>query len=463
MSCRSCGSTTPGNGSVCSSCGSSLGASTPFAGSKKKAWTAFDTPRRRFAVPLVIFAAGVLAIVIFGLIRTGNYGAAGSPNARYGQASKGSQTDSLGFAAEQNDAIGYNGNQWDTSIEAFIKTVPVSSDARADDQTPALATPVCPDGSVPEQSHMRQYIGYSCKLPSTSNDVEMCSEWEGSYWNPTVTVPCGSRVSAAYTYTGPLTCSISRQVNLLDPATGQLSKEVTCLPVGWTDAVLNGTKCPPGSVNGGPALFGEDHCYGPPPPPPLPVATAEPIHTGSEDDQDDNHELAQVLGVPNSAHGGGLLTYQDTDFSVIPPNFQTVSKDDAEYVFYKGRLAMVYSKLNVYHRVEIVADLMNKFSEVGKSSSGWTRHTLDDGPPDTTDLNVTLFKRGNTSTRIYLIDRVDNETGLGMQVSSLHVLYVPTSSMWEVQHDIQGLADQHQAVSQAATQHAAQVDINKLQ
>jgi hypothetical protein len=380
-----------------------------------------------------------------------------------GQASKGEDpTDSPGFGAEQSDATGYSGNQWGTSIEAFIKTVPVSLDTRAGDQTPSVI-PDCPDGTERQQSKTGQYLLYVCKLPSSSNGTEMCREWEGSDWSTTEDVPCGSRVSSAFTYTGPLTCPISQQVNLLDQATGQLSKEATCLPVGWTDAPLSGTICPSGSVNGSPALFGEDHCYGPPPPPPLPEATAQFVHTGSQDDQDDNHELAQLFYVPNSEHGGGVLTYQDTDFSVIPPNFQSVSKDDCEYVFYKGRLAMVYSTLNVHHRGDIVADLMNKSTQSGTSSYGWTRHTLDDGPPDTTDVNATLFKRGNTNTRIYLIDRVDHEAGLGVQVSSLHVLYVPTSSMWEIQHDIHALADQHQAASQATARDAAQADTNKLQ
>jgi hypothetical protein len=78
-------------------------------------------------------------------------------------------------------------------------------------------------------------------------------------------------------------------------------------------------------------------------------------------------------------------------------------------------------------------------------------------------VNVTLFKRGSTNIRIYLINRVDHETGVGVQVSSLHSLYIPTSFMWEIQHDIQALAREHQAGAQAAVQKAAQPDMDKLQ
>ena len=52
-----------------------------------------------------------------------------------------------------------------------------------------------------------------------------------------------------------------------------------------------------------------------------------------------------------------MLTYRETDFSVIPSAFQSVSKDDSEYIFYKGRLAMVFSTLDVHHRDQIVAAL----------------------------------------------------------------------------------------------------------
>jgi hypothetical protein len=452
MFCRSCGSATQNDEPVCASCRPQLGASkSQIAATSDKVRTNLNTRRRHVVIPLIIITLVLVALAgTFHLMQFAKSHAASSSDANNV------------FAPEQNDAPGYNGSQWGTSIEGFIDTVSGSS-VRTDEQTPAPAIPACPEGSVPQRSNVGQYVRYSCKLPTTSDEMESCSEWEGSYWNTAVTVPCASRVSAAFAYTGHLACSISRQVYLLDRATGQLSKEITCLPAGWTDALQNGTMCPPGTVNGGPALFGEDHCYGPPPPSFLPPATADLIHTGSEDDADNDHELAQVLGVPNSEHWGGMLTYQDTDFSVIPPNFQTISKDDAEYVFYKGRLAMVYSALNVHHRVEVVADLMNKYSEVAKSKYGWTRHTLDDGPPDSTDVNVTLFRRGKTNTRIYLIDRVDHETGTGVEISSLHVLYVPTSSMWEIQHDVQALADQHRAASQASAQHAAQSDINKIQ
>src|ERR1700743_775763 len=37
------------------------------------------------------------------------------------------------------------------------------------------------------------------------------------------------------------------------------------------------------------------------------------------------------------------------------------------------------------------------------SNYGWSRYTLDEGPQDSTTADATLFKRGSTNTRIYVI------------------------------------------------------------
>ena len=130
------------------------------------------------------------------------------------------------------------------------------------DKQPTI--PSCPAGSTMRQDGVEgsPYIGYRCFLPEKSDDMEMCREWEESYWSETVTVPCGSRASGAFVYTGPLTCPISQQVYLPDPS-GRLSTDITCLPAGWERVQLEGSTCPPGYVIGSPALFGEDDCYGP--------------------------------------------------------------------------------------------------------------------------------------------------------------------------------------------------------
>jgi hypothetical protein len=403
----------------------------------------------------VVVAVIVLVVVIAGLA-VAFHGGVGADSQKVGSQSN---SDALGFGADQNDAAGYGGFQWGSPITSFIKTV--SSDTRASHQEDE-AIPECPAGSEMQQFDRPPYVGRECKLPEKSNDMEMCSEWDGHSWSETAAVPCGSRVSSAVTYTGPLTCPIAEQVYLLDSSTGKISNSVTCLPEGWVQVSIAQGACPSGSVSGSPALFGQDDCYGPPPPPPPPEISASFIHADSSDDPDDNHTLAKIFNVPDSEHGGGMLTYRDTDFSVIPPTFQSVSKDDSEYIFYKGRLAMVFSTLDVHHRDQIVADLKTKYQEVGTTTYGWSQHTLDEGPQDSTTVDATLFKRGSTNTRIYVIDLKDVE-GIGVQVSSLRLLYIPTSFMWEIQKDIMTLVEERQSAATSAARKAAQPDMEKLQ
>jgi hypothetical protein len=386
-------------------------------------------------------------------------------NKRVAQAQATHQADGLTFGANQNDATGYNGFQWGTPIESFLKAQSIATEPQTNSR-PRTTVPDCPSGSQQQRDPVdgNPYISYVCQLSDNSGDKRMCNEWEGNEWSTDITIPCGSRAGIAVVYTGPLTCPISQQVYLLDKSAGTISKNITCLPPGWERISFDGgATCPRGSVPGSPVVFEEDACYGPQPQAPQPELSAEFLHAGNEDDRQDNHELSKVFDVPDSEHGGGMLKYMATDFSLIPQSFQSIAKDDSEYIFYKGRLAMVYSKLDVHHKDQLVAGLDGKYQRVGTSTSGWTERTLDEGPQDSTDIEAILFKRGSTNTRIYLINRTDHEAGVGVKVLSLHVLYIPTSFMWEIQQDMHQLASAHQAAAVAAAQQSAKPDIDKLQ
>jgi hypothetical protein len=127
--------------------------------------------------------------------------------------------------------------------------------------------PACPAGSQTEkwQDKAKPYIHFDCKLPEKINNMAMCREWEGTYWNTKVAVPCGSRVSSAVEYTGSLRCPVSQQVYLWDSSTKSLSKEISCLPAGWKSIQMTMHGCPSGYIPGTPALFGQDDCYRPRP------------------------------------------------------------------------------------------------------------------------------------------------------------------------------------------------------
>lgn len=130
----------------------------------------------------------------------------------------------------------------------------------------AQKIPACPAGaqSVKVQVEGRPYIHFECKTPQKTNNMEMCLDWEGTHWDTSLTV-CGSRVSSAIEYTGELKCPISEQVYLWNDVKKTISKDISCLPPGWGTIQLTGPECPRGYVNGSPAIFGQDNCYGPRP------------------------------------------------------------------------------------------------------------------------------------------------------------------------------------------------------
>ena len=127
------------------------------------------------------------------------------------------------------------------------------------------AIPACPSGLQTQSQAVagRPYVRHQCVAPEKSNEMLMCREWEGAHWSPAVNVPCGSRVGAAFEYTGDLKCAIGEQITLVDKTTNRPSQEIRCLPPGWSGTARSGNGCPTGTVAGSPALFGEDFCYGP--------------------------------------------------------------------------------------------------------------------------------------------------------------------------------------------------------
>lgn len=124
--------------------------------------------------------------------------------------------------------------------------------------------PACPAGSTLKewQGPTGAYVHYQCELPQTMHGMKMCVEPRADHWDTSASLPCGSRISSMVRYTGPLKCSITKQVYLLDNTTGKLSKDISCLPDGWIGLMGNEAGCPAGFTPGSPALVGQDLCYG---------------------------------------------------------------------------------------------------------------------------------------------------------------------------------------------------------
>ena len=126
--------------------------------------------------------------------------------------------------------------------------------------------PACPTGS---QSHIGKdleghRVFIRCDYPGrVQNGMKQCAEWEGSYWNSSVTVPCGSRASIAIeqtAYERQLGCPAARQVYRWNSSTKTLDTRKTCLPDCWEIVPLAENGCPSGSEPAG--LDDQDICVG---------------------------------------------------------------------------------------------------------------------------------------------------------------------------------------------------------
>lgn len=158
-------------------------------------------------------------------------------------------------------------------------------------------------------------------------------------------------------------------------------------------------------------------------------------------------DLATIFGVPDKTINIGGRAYQDIDYSDLPNKFQSVQKGDCYYIFFDGQLAIVDIALDPKNHEAISASLRSKYQELGTVRYKWGVASMR-----SSDLSATLFKRGNTNTRVYLLAGIDQETD---EVCALYVVYVPTSFMWEIQHDIQILRNAHREEAAVAAQQAA--------
>jgi TonB family protein len=134
--------------------------------------------------------------------------------------------------------------------------------------------PACPAGSQlyhgKANSFGADYDWYECREPGKTSagrvKMQICHQWEGTHWNPSVDVPCGSAASVAEFIPKSPQCSNSEMVLLASSTDAHAPFEKKCLPVGWLSLppTVNG-KCPagffPGTFIGGNA----DVCFGPGP------------------------------------------------------------------------------------------------------------------------------------------------------------------------------------------------------
>lgn len=125
--------------------------------------------------------------------------------------------------------------------------------------------PACPAGaqSVQRKDTKGNSI-FSCKYSGkVENGMEQCAEWEGSFWNKSVTVPCGSGVAYVVKQNASerqIGCPANRQVYRWNNSKNSLDDRKTCLPEGWESTELTDNGCPAGFEPAG--IDGQDICVG---------------------------------------------------------------------------------------------------------------------------------------------------------------------------------------------------------
>lgn len=192
-----------------------------------------------------------------------------------------------------------------------------------------------------------------------------------------------------------------------------------------------------------------------------PTATGDLGGCFSTNDREQNEVLAVTFGASTRDRVvAGAVLSNHVDFSAIPAKCKTVKKGDVTLIFYYDRLAMAFSTLNAHNYDAIASEIASKFTEAWSGSSKWGGGATSDG--DYTSLSMRLFKRGDTNTRVYLLKRTDHE-GIGVDVSSVYLLYVPNFYYENIQEDMSTLRDEQKAQQLAEQHKSEQPDIEKIQ
>jgi hypothetical protein len=179
-------------------------------------------------------------------------------------------------------------------------------------------------------------------------------------------------------------------------------------------------------------------------------------------DREENEAVAATFGAPtrNTVVAGTVLS-TSLDFSVVPAKCKSVTKGDVRLISYDDKLAMAFTHLDAHNYESIASEMASKFTEMDGWSVNWGGGAMSDG--DSTSLNVRLFKRGNTNTRVFLLKRSDHEGCCGINVSSVYLLYVPNADYLRIREDMGRVKRDKEAQQAAERQKREQPDLQKIQ
>jgi len=179
-------------------------------------------------------------------------------------------------------------------------------------------------------------------------------------------------------------------------------------------------------------------------------------------DREENEAVTAALGVQTrDTVVAGTVLSTSLDFSLVPAKCKSVTKGDVRFIVYDDKFAMAFSHLDAHNYESIASEMTSKFSKMGGWSVDWGGGAMSDG--DSTSLDVRLFKRGNTNTRVFLLKRTNHMGCCAMNVSSVYLLYVPNVDYLRIREDIWKMRRNKEAQQVAEKQKREQPDLQKIQ
>jgi hypothetical protein len=199
------------------------------------------------------------------------------------------------------------------------------------------------------------------------------------------------------------------------------------------------------------------------------ISDLDPSATGesascflSSGDREENEAIAAAFGAQTQdTVVAGTVIETSLDFSAVPAKCKSVAKGDVRLITYDDKLAMAFTHLDAHNYESIASEMTSKFTEMDGWSVKWGGGAESDG--DSTSINVRLFKRGNTNTRVFLLKRTDHEGCCGINVSSVFLLYVPNADYLRIQEDMAKVKRDKEAQQVAERQKREQPDLQKIQ
>ena len=162
--------------------------------------------------------------------------------------------------------------------------------------------------------------------------------------------------------------------------------------------------------------------------------------------------IAKLFGVPDTGRKVAGLDLSDVNWGLVPLKFQSIDKDDIQWVFFDGKFVMIISQFKTSSYDAVRGDLASKYKSTNNYNFSWVMQQMEQ-TPDTMEVKAEEFKRGATNTRIFLIKEI-NHMGIGMNVTSSFLMYIPNAYYEGIRNEIgQNIA---KATAAAQSQEAVQ-------